>query len=326
MAVDQYPCIGYDPARGNVATLEQLAKELTETAEYAGEAREALASVKRNEDIWNGPAAAKFAENIEDLPGYLGDADESMRKAGAALEQWSGDLSRLKERAQRIEAELREALEKERQAQAEAQHANQQAVQAASHFGEGGGSMESAQRASQAAKDATAAVEELRRRAEALRDRWEDLSGECAKALREAADHAPEKGFWEGIGDMIAGSLETIADIAGIVSAIAGVLSFVPGLNAIAAPVAIISGASHWVPDWPTTQSTTSGRPPAGSPARSPTGLASFPVSTLLRRVPRPWTEPVGSWPTPETSSVQHGARWQKAARFSLRPRNSFQK
>ncbi|KMS90334.1 putative T7SS-secreted protein [Prauserella rugosa] len=243
MAAEQYPCIGFDPARGNVSTLEQLAKELTATAEYAGEARETLVSIKQNKDIWTGGASDKFAENIEDLPGYLGDADSSMRKAGKALEQWSEDLGRLKDRAAEIERNLREALDEERRAVAAAQQANQAAMQAASNFGDGGGSGQAADQATNAANNATAAVEELRRAAENLRDEWELLSGQCARKLESAAEYAPGTGFWEGIGDFIAGALETINDIAGIVSAIAGVLSFVPGLNAIAAPVALISGA-----------------------------------------------------------------------------------
>jgi len=243
VAAEQYPCIGFDPARGNVSTLEQLAKELTATAQYADEARETLVSIKQNKDIWTGGAAEKFAENIEDLPGYLDDADSSMRKAGKALEQWSEDLSRLKERAAEIERDLREALAEERRAVAAAQQANHDAMQAASNFGDAGGSGEAADRAASAANNATAAVAELRRAAEALRDQWEVLSAQCARKLREAAEYAPGTGFWEGIGDFLSGALEKIGDIAGIVSAIAGILSFVPGLNVIAAPVALVSGA-----------------------------------------------------------------------------------
>ncbi|GAA1237842.1 hypothetical protein GCM10009676_22910 [Prauserella halophila] len=246
MSAEPYPSIGYDPARGNVATLENLASELKSTSDYAREAREALNSIKANQDIWTGGASQKFAENIEDLPGYLDDADWAMNHAGKALKAWSDRLTDLKQHASRIEENLREALDKEQQALAAAQHANQAQVQAASQFSDAPadqGAAEAATRANKAAASAAATVEELRRNAEQLKNSWEDASRECAKKLREAGDRAPDEGFWEGIGEFFEGALSTIGDIAGIVSAIAGVLSFIPGINAIAAPVALVSGA-----------------------------------------------------------------------------------
>ncbi|WP_133116341.1 putative T7SS-secreted protein [Amycolatopsis antarctica] len=92
MGADKYPCIGYDPARGNVDTLAGLATDLTGTATYADEARNALNAVKDNRDVWTGEAAKKFAENIEDLPGYLGDAHWAMEHAGNALKDWADEL------------------------------------------------------------------------------------------------------------------------------------------------------------------------------------------------------------------------------------------
>lgn len=93
-------------------------------------------------------------------------------------------------------------------------------------------------------------VEDIRRQAETLRDRWEDDGRICADRLREAGEKAPDKSFVESLGDMFddlgawfEDHLGDIGDIAGIVSAVAGVLAFVPVFTPFMAPLALATGA-----------------------------------------------------------------------------------
>ncbi|RZQ62747.1 hypothetical protein [Amycolatopsis suaedae] len=260
MGAEKYPSIGYDPARGNVETLHTLATELSATATYADEARNALNGVKNNTDVWTGPAAQKFAENIEDLPGYLGDAHWAMEHAGKALKTWADELKQYQQDAASIERDLAAALAKEQQAHAAAEQANATAGQTITYDASNPAAAQAAQaqaqanaqaasQANAAANAATASVEELRRKAEQVLHAWEAGSRTCAARLREAGDRAPDEGFFEGLGEWASGALEFIGDVAGIVSAIAGVLAFIPIVNVVAAPVALIAGgvalASH---------------------------------------------------------------------------------
>ncbi|WP_158056901.1 hypothetical protein [Saccharomonospora sp. CUA-673] len=51
MSEGKYPALGFDPARGNVGTVRELASQMSDTATYAGEAHEVLVSVQQNKDV-----------------------------------------------------------------------------------------------------------------------------------------------------------------------------------------------------------------------------------------------------------------------------------
>lgn len=235
MSSEKYPYLGFDPARGNVATLRDLATEIGKTATYASEAHDALVSINKNEGVWTGEAAKAFSENIEDLPGYLDDAHSSMESANRALSKWANELEQHQREAARLEEEARKAIAIAEQADAEVRRGGyldlQQLENSTTFF-----------QAQQAANIAWNNVENIRRAAEQLLETWLEDSAVCAKALREAGETAPEEGFFEAIGNFIASHMSTLADVAGIISSIAGALSFIPGLNAIAAPIALVSG------------------------------------------------------------------------------------
>lgn len=108
--MSEYPHLGFDPARGNVATVRELAKEITETGTYAKEAYETIKAVQDNKDVWTGPAARAFAGQLGELPKYLDDAQSSLDIAGKALDTWSDDLEAHQTKARELEEAARRAI------------------------------------------------------------------------------------------------------------------------------------------------------------------------------------------------------------------------
>ena len=229
MGDEQYPSLGFDPARGNVGTVRALARQMTDTGTYAKEAHDALRSVQHNKDVWTGNAAKAFSEKLGDLPGYLDDAHASLEQAGEALKAWSHRLEGHQKHARELEDQARQAIFAAEQADAAAQQARPDA----------------AEQANQAAASAWDKVVEICRHAADLRDVWEDDARICSEALNEAGDRAPDTGFFDALGDAagwVTDHLGVIGDVAGVISAVAGVLAFIPVLAPVAGPLALIAG------------------------------------------------------------------------------------
>lgn len=255
-----YPSLGFDPARGNVTTVEDLAKQIKDTGTYAKEAYESIKAVQDNRDVWTGEAARAFAGKLGELPKYLDDAHASMEMAGKALADWADRLDAHQKEARRLEEECRQAIAEARKADAALEQTQAKDVpiaydasnpeSARNAQAQADANAQAVRSAQTAATDAWGRVEQLRRDAETLRDRREDDGGTCADRLNEAAEKAPDKGFFESFGEMFEDfgkwfedHIGDIGDIAGIVSAVAGVLAFIPVLTPIMAPVALAAGA-----------------------------------------------------------------------------------
>lgn len=254
MSDEQFPALGFDPAIGNIATVRNLAKQMTDTATYAKEALDTINGVKNHEGVWTGKAANAFADKLGELPKYLDKAHQSLDKAGKALTTWSDQLTGHQRLAKELEAKAKQAKGAVEQTNKAVEQANHKLNNSDYSYDTNvPGSLESAQQrsqadnnaAQQAAQASTNAQEELDRiirEAENLRDRYEDDGGVCAKALQDAGAIAPDKGFWESLGDVFTWIGEHIGEIASIVSAVAGVLSFIPILAPITGPIALAAG------------------------------------------------------------------------------------
>lgn len=258
--MSDFPALGFDPVRGNVGTVRELAKQMTDTGVYAREAHAVLKSVQDKKDVWTGDAAKAFTDKLGDLPGYLDDAHVSLGDAGKALTAWSDQLEAHQRRAQELEQQARQAIAAAEQADAAASAANTKADTPITYDANNPAAAQVAQQqaqanataatqAAQAAGQAWAAVEDIRRQAQDLRDRWEDDARVCADALNTAGERAPDKGVFESIGDAFSAAgdwvvdhLGAIGDVAGIISAVAGALSFIPVLAPITGPIALAAG------------------------------------------------------------------------------------
>lgn len=245
MTEGKYPSLGFDPARGNVAEVRSVSRQLGDTATYSREAHEVLVSVKNQKDVWQGEAAKAFADSLGELPKYLDDAQESLKIASKALTTWGDRLQDHQREAARLEEQARRALQdyeaKTKAAEGARSAAQQQADDPELH--------DAAVQKINAANDAWDEVESIRRKAGDLQDTWEDDARACADKLNEAAQKAPNKAFadsfsemWSDTGKWFKDHLGDIGDIAGIVSAVAGALAFIPVLAPFAGPIALIAG------------------------------------------------------------------------------------
>lgn len=258
MSDAEFPALRFDPAYGDVSAVRRVADELTGTGKYAGEAHEVLKEIQSKRDVWTGDAADKFADKLGELPGFLDDAHGSMTSAGKAMSTWSNQLETHQQQARRLEEQAAEAIRAAERADAAAQEATARANTPVMYPSDDPAAAQAAQReaqanaaaaaeANQAARTAWDDVEDIRRKARDLQDRWEDDARVCREALNEAAELAPASGLFDDIGDWVGDAgewlSENLGDIAGIVSAIAGALAFIPVLTPIMGPIAIGAGA-----------------------------------------------------------------------------------
>jgi uncharacterized protein YukE len=246
MSTRSFPALGFDPARGNVRTVRDLATQLTDTATYAKEGYDVLASVQDKKGVWTGAAAEAFAGKLDQLPEYLDKSHNSLDQAGKALSTWGDKLDGHQQRATELEQQAKDAL-----ADAESKDTAAQAARGtASQQPDDADLRDTAVDKISAANAAWDKLDDIRRQAKDLRDMWEDDANTCADALKKAAEDAPKESFWDSLGGMFddlggwfKDHLGEIGDIAGIVSAVAGALAFIPVLTPIAGPIALGAGA-----------------------------------------------------------------------------------
>ncbi|WP_037316864.1 putative T7SS-secreted protein [Amycolatopsis orientalis] len=243
---DDFSALGFDPARGNVATVRELARQMTDTGKYANEAFEVLKNVKDKRDLWTGTAAQAFTSRLGPLPEYLEKSHKSLDKAGKALSTWSDRLDAHQRKARELEAEAKKAKGTAEQADSAARSARQSAMGKPDDANLHNAAVDKIN-AANAAWDRLA---DLRKQAENLKDTWEDDADNCADELKDAAGEAPTESFWDSLGSMfddvgkwLKDHLGDIGDIAGIVAAVAGALAFIPILTPIMGPIALGAGA-----------------------------------------------------------------------------------
>ncbi|RCW45158.1 hypothetical protein DFQ14_103122 [Halopolyspora algeriensis] len=250
--------LGFNPARGNPQTVGALARQMTDTGNWLAESYEVLDSVRKQQDVWTGEASKAFAEKLGELPGLLDDAHQSLTAAGKALGGWQDTLTEHQRKAVDLENRAREAIAAAERADAAAQQARQKADTSIAYDADDPEAAQAARRQVQAnadaaaqanrnAEEAWAHVDDIRRKAHDLQDRWEDDARSVADKLRDATAVAP--GFWDAIGDAfadlgnyVADHLGEIGDFAGIAAAVAGTLALIPGVNVAVGAVALIAG------------------------------------------------------------------------------------
>ncbi len=248
----------FNPARGNPSTVGTLAKQMTDTSVWLGEAFRVLESVKDQKDTWTGKASIAFAEKLGELPSLLDDAHRSLRDAGKALSGWQDTLTAHQRKAVELEQQAREALKAAGEADTAAAQAAERANQPITYPTDDPAAEQAARMEAQRLSDAAATaannaqavwdrVEDIRRQAQDLRDRWEDDADAVADALENATDIAPGLldavgDFFSDMGEWVVDNLGMIGDIAGMISAIAGALAFIPVLAPVAGPIALAAG------------------------------------------------------------------------------------
>ncbi|MBT2510757.1 hypothetical protein J7I98_34040 [Streptomyces sp. ISL-98] len=215
-----------------------------------------LTKLTAESSYWQGDAAEEFRKNLEgDLPKYLKKAASALRSAATQLHKWDGHLTSNRELAKKYDAE---AAEKKATAD-KAKNAYNQAAQDPD-LKLANQTFPSQEEADNATARLRAAERELNEANSALtkaNDEYKSLNGKIkelesehsrdaeivAKALEGTAEKAPDKGFWESVGDIIGSVGKFLADHAGTIGAIAGLLALFPVLTPFMAPIALVASA-----------------------------------------------------------------------------------
>ncbi|MGW4383461.1 putative T7SS-secreted protein [Kitasatospora sp. NPDC004531] len=259
----QFPALGFDPAPGNPASVDELVQRLTTAAGALESAHGTLERLTRAGGSWRGDAAKAFAGKVGELPGLLRDSDDAVRTAAQQLQGWRGQLTHFQDVARRYEADAQAAKRRCESCEQQQEGARSRYESAAgapafrlagrmytddAQLREAQAEIDAAQRelnaageelddAKRALGDAEDAFRAIVKQAKELREDHLDAADKVAKALRRANQNAPSTSMWDNFKDALkraghalkewatkhADLLKKIGDWLGIASTILGV-------------------------------------------------------------------------------------------------------
>ncbi|HET8992892.1 MULTISPECIES: putative T7SS-secreted protein [unclassified Rhodococcus (in: high G+C Gram-positive bacteria)] len=206
-----FPNLGFDPAPGNPATVGSVATQLHTTTRTLDEAHRALVRMGYSDGIWRSTAATAFRTRSAELPPVLDTAGSSLQQAGRALEAWSDDLASLQKRAVGLEELARSA--RSNVAAAESNPALQERHRTYSDPDQLAAAQARLDSAVAELDRARTTLDDIISRAESLRIQHRELVDETARALRKAAEQAPDEGFFERLGRRLDNFLDDVGDL-----------------------------------------------------------------------------------------------------------------
>lgn len=273
-----YPHLGFNPAPGVPADVEELEGVLNRTTQSMDEAGRLLGEM-RNVDsgVWVGEAADAFRTHFNDnLVTELDNAQQSLTEAVGTIQNWYKDLTGFKQTAQALDQEAaaaREALESAQQELSQAKSnpnlglihdvfSDPQAVQdAQSAYDQATAALNDAQAAEQQAQDD---LNSIIKRAQQLSQETESAARNYASQLENAtkglAPHKPGLfsrmlgdigGALKSVGDWIEQHANAIHSILSTISAIAGLIALCtpPPIDLVAGGIALAASAGAFAMD-----------------------------------------------------------------------------
>jgi hypothetical protein len=208
----EFEALGFDPAPGDAAGVDELAERYRRISTKLGSAAEALATIGSRAGLWQGDAAEAFFDDTRRLPDYLDRAVESTSSASSALADWATALADMQGRAYELELKARKAT-----AEAEAAR-DDPALDLAWQSFTDPGSLGAAQQLLDAAAarlhEAIDNLEAIREAAERLLDEHTETAEGIAERLEQARELAPDqpRGGLGGVVDDIGGALDNVRD------------------------------------------------------------------------------------------------------------------
>ncbi|MEU8754343.1 hypothetical protein AB0C88_28085 [Streptomyces chartreusis] len=256
MATNPYPNIGWNPVPGIPAEVTKLQQRVAAAATALENTHRQLTKLTGESSYWEGDAAEEFRKSIDgDLTTYIKKAAWALRSAATQLHKWDGQLASNRGLAKKYDDE---AADKKAAAD-KAKHTYDQAARhpdlklanqtfpSQEEADDATARLRSAERelneASTAVTKANSEYESLNRRIKELESEHSHEAEIIAKALEGTAEKAPDKGFWESVGDVLESVGKFLAEHAGTIGAIAGLLALFPALAPIMGPIALIASA-----------------------------------------------------------------------------------
>ncbi|WP_206504611.1 putative T7SS-secreted protein [Streptomyces chrestomyceticus] len=265
MTQQNFPALGFNPAPGDLGSVESLNGKLDAAKRSLDSAHSVLSRIGKGGGDWEGDAAKAFSEKVGDLPKYVSDSRDAMGDAVTQLRAWHTALSSYQTKGKQYEAEAAAAKqtvatrkkENERAVGAYNQAAADPDLRLAGTYYTDQAALDAAQKKIDAASarlnkadtaldtarsqldTATQELEAIVKKAEALLGDHQDEARSIAERIRRATENAPDPGFWESLGDFFtsmghgiqewctkhADLLKKIGDWLSIASSILGVAS-----------------------------------------------------------------------------------------------------
>ncbi|MYT29288.1 MULTISPECIES: putative T7SS-secreted protein [unclassified Streptomyces] len=265
MTTRDFPALGFNPAPGDLGSVDSLTGKLDTAKRSLESAHAVLSRIGKSGGEWQGDAANAFAENVGDLPKYVSDSRDAMRDAVTQLRSWHTALSSYQSKGRQYESEAAAAKQTVSTRKTENEQAERAYNEAAANpdlrlagtFYTDQAALDAAQKRMDAASDrldradraldtarsrldsATEELEGIVKKAEELLGHHQDEARSIADRIRRATENAPDPGFWEGLGDFFtrmghsiqewcakhADLLKEIGDWLSIASSILGVAS-----------------------------------------------------------------------------------------------------
>ncbi|MFF0725509.1 putative T7SS-secreted protein [Streptomyces sp. NPDC004134] len=232
MADKDYPTLGFDPAPGDAHSTKYLARAIGRLAGELGTTAKELDRL--DQGVWKGKAANAFSDHVADkVTPDIKRAHSSFEKAATALRRWSEKMDGFQDEARALEREARRKQEAVGDAQRLLDAGKAAPFPGASADEKASDAQKKPQdKREKAAEEAGDALDDVRRRAEELKDRYFTEAWSISRELDGAGDIAPdEPGLFDriasGVSDVLGDALDWVQDHADLIKAIGDVLSYV---------------------------------------------------------------------------------------------------
>ncbi|MFE0534765.1 putative T7SS-secreted protein [Streptomyces nigra] len=256
MAANPYPNIGWNPVPGVPAEVAKLQQKVAAAATALENTHRQLTRLTSESSYWEGDAAEEFRKSLDgDLSRYIRSAASALRSASNQLHRWDGQLASNRGLARKYDdeaADRKAAAEKAKTAyDLAARHPDlklaNQSFPPQQEADDATARLRAAERelneAGSALSKANSEYESLNGKIKALESEHSHEAEVIAKALEDTAEKAPDKGFWQSVGDVLTSVGAFLAEHAGTIGAIAGLLALFPVLTPIMAPIALAASA-----------------------------------------------------------------------------------
>lgn len=228
-----FPALGFDPAEGDRGAVATVLTSILRAAIQLDEVNTRMAEALDVSDDWSGDAADDFHDYGDDLPQAFGTGAESMKAVADALNTWAGQLATNQALADQLEARAK-------QLKAQVKDAGAAMDEAAGAIPRDTGNPSYAERydAFQRTVDTWSTLNTALRKviddAERLKARHLRGANAAASAIRGGPDDAfqPENDGW------FVQTVDGIAKVSSIASAVTGVAAAALAITVIGAPVA----------------------------------------------------------------------------------------